>query len=225
VWYDLASFPHPGGPVALRLAKGRDATALFEAHHHLLPAPAAARILAPYRCCGRLQGELEAAEGGGHYEWGGFAADEFVKGVRSMLRAHFGAEARRRGVSISDAMKAPPRRRLLVLLLSLSFLLSLPALLGGAVVGAARGAAARVAVRRQLLARRAALRARRGLARQRARALPVPVAELALDVVRAGGANAEAKGGCTEALFCGRSGLHRSGVGGGRTGRRVLLRP
>lgn len=131
MWYDLASFPHPGGPVALRLAKGRDATALFEAHHHLLPAPAAARILAPYRCCERLQGELEAAEGGGHYEWEGFAADEFVKGVRSMLRAHFGAEARRRGVSISDAMKATPRRRLLVLLLSLSFLLSLPALLGG----------------------------------------------------------------------------------------------
>ena len=27
VWYDLANFEHPGGPVALNLAKGRDSTA------------------------------------------------------------------------------------------------------------------------------------------------------------------------------------------------------
>lgn len=33
-YYDLTGFSHPGGPVALSLAASRDATELFESHHH-----------------------------------------------------------------------------------------------------------------------------------------------------------------------------------------------
>lgn len=32
-YYDLSNFEHPGGPVALYAANGRDATCLFESHH------------------------------------------------------------------------------------------------------------------------------------------------------------------------------------------------
>ena len=35
-WYNLQSFDHPGGPVAISLAMGRDATALFESHHYFI---------------------------------------------------------------------------------------------------------------------------------------------------------------------------------------------
>ena len=31
--YDLSGYNHPGGPVMLKLGEGRDATAMFEAHH------------------------------------------------------------------------------------------------------------------------------------------------------------------------------------------------
>jgi cytochrome b involved in lipid metabolism len=32
-YYDLTTFKHPGGPVALALVEGRDGTELFESHH------------------------------------------------------------------------------------------------------------------------------------------------------------------------------------------------
>jgi hypothetical protein len=73
VWYDLANFEHPGGPVALSLAKDRDATALFESHHYLIDHAKLMVILNKYKVKDEaLQKELKTMspkDDGGHYVW------------------------------------------------------------------------------------------------------------------------------------------------------------
>ena len=51
VWYDASRFSqhHPGGPLALQLGVGRDATVLFHAHHPFADARALAALLAGMR--------------------------------------------------------------------------------------------------------------------------------------------------------------------------------
>ena len=55
VWYDLAKFDHPGGPIALHLCEGRDGTALFESHHYLIASKRLYAILNKYKVDEKLQ--------------------------------------------------------------------------------------------------------------------------------------------------------------------------
>jgi len=59
-WYDLTNFSHPGGPVALSLAYGRDATVLFEQSHVFTDRARLAALLAPLRAPPALCAALHA---------------------------------------------------------------------------------------------------------------------------------------------------------------------
>ncbi len=53
IWYDFATFHHPGGPIALNLVKDRDATALFYSHHLISNMDQMEKILLKYRLDGQ----------------------------------------------------------------------------------------------------------------------------------------------------------------------------
>ena len=147
VWYDLSKFAsvHPGGPVALQLACGRDATVLLHAHHPFANARRLGALLATMRAAPAMQAQLDrdfpdaleplpegyafdlrnaasrlglGIEGGG-----GGALDPFEADVKALFRKYFEAEAQRRGVSFREAMKCPPERWLLFVALGVAAVL------------------------------------------------------------------------------------------------------
>ncbi len=54
-WYNMAQFSHPGGPIMLSLGEGRDATALFEAHHPFTSRAMLEKILSKYEIDGSIK--------------------------------------------------------------------------------------------------------------------------------------------------------------------------
>ncbi|KAL7540477.1 hypothetical protein ACHAWF_006685 [Thalassiosira exigua] len=128
-WYDLSTFEHPGGPVALGLAKGRDATALFESHHYLIPRKKLLKILAKYEVPLEASTRLSTQnvrDDGSPYDWSGIDEDGFASDLRELVRDHFSSIARKRGVSIASATKATPKRWLEVCSFLGMFFASLP---------------------------------------------------------------------------------------------------
>ena len=147
-WYDASRFTHPGGPVALQLGVGRDATVLFHAHHPLTDARRLQQLLAGMRVAdAAAQAALDRAypdalvplpEG---YDFdlraaaqrlglgpGGAApspVDPFEADVKALVADYLAGEARRRGISPREAAKQPPERW------ALFWLLGALALLGG----------------------------------------------------------------------------------------------
>jgi hypothetical protein len=99
-WYDLRDFKHPGGPVALSLAGGRDATALFESHHPLTPRDKLQDILAKYllpdqedaATAAALQGMIDKSDDGAHYVWNN--KDAFEEELKAEVRRYFEGEVR-----------------------------------------------------------------------------------------------------------------------------------
>jgi fatty acid desaturase len=59
-WLDLTGFAHPGGPVALGLGAGRDATVLFESHHPFASSASLRSILDARRVPADEQATLDA---------------------------------------------------------------------------------------------------------------------------------------------------------------------
>jgi len=151
-WYDLSKFSHPGGPVALGLAYGRDATVLFEQSHVFTDRARLAALLAPLRAPPELSAALHArfpraadeatcfdfdaaaatlrlgGDGGGEPPP---AVDAFEADVKALALRHFAAEAARRGVGLRAATKAPPVRWAHFFVLLAAFLASVPPLLRG----------------------------------------------------------------------------------------------
>jgi delta11-fatty-acid desaturase len=149
-WYDASpsAWAHPGGPVALQLGVGRDATVLFHAHHPFTDARRLQSLLAGMRVADpAAQAALDRAfpdalvplpEG---YEFdmraaaqrlglgdkgaAPAAADPFETDVKALVADYLAAEAARRGVSLRDAAKQPPERW------ALFWLLGALAMLGG----------------------------------------------------------------------------------------------
>jgi delta11-fatty-acid desaturase len=183
-WYDAQGFSHPGGPLALGLGRGRDATVLFIAYHALLATPALIAALARLRVTdGRLAAALDerypgvrhqssryfdfshaaaglrlpvtsqpsysvsasqtvsqaATTAEGPFETGEKAValaatspgDPFEADVKAAALAYLRTEAARRGVSLREAMKAPPERWLGIVLWGAAFVATLPALFAG----------------------------------------------------------------------------------------------
>jgi len=134
VWYDFAQFDHPGGPIALNLAKDRDATALFESHHLLVPARKLSSILSKYKVDDEVAKNihtLDPRDDGAHYEWRDFESDDFVRDVKKLLISYFAPIAKRKGITLYQATKATPERWLLIFVLSTLFLLTLPPYIAG----------------------------------------------------------------------------------------------
>ena len=156
-WHDLTHFCHPGGPVALSLAYGRDATVLFEQSHVFTSRERLAALLAPLRAPPALSAALHArfplvAQEAACFDFDAAAAtladssgrsggrsgsapppraDAFEADVKALAQRHFAAEAARRGVSLRAATKAPPLRWAHFFVLLAAFLASVPPLLRG----------------------------------------------------------------------------------------------
>ena len=60
-WYDVSKFEHPGGPVAIALGYGRDATALFESSHPFVSRGRLSSLLRKYEVSQEVQAKLESA--------------------------------------------------------------------------------------------------------------------------------------------------------------------
>ncbi|KAL2635758.1 hypothetical protein R1flu_007237 [Riccia fluitans] len=112
-WYDLTEFEklHPGGPVALGLAYGRDATVMFESHHPFTPRGTLDAILRRYELdesSARNLKTLEEQHGipDHPFNW----KSDFGDALKFHVKEYFQAEAKRRNVSLVAATKATPER-------------------------------------------------------------------------------------------------------------------
>ena len=159
IWYDLAAFNHPGGPIALHLCEGRDGTALFESHHYLIPSKRLYAILNKYKVrkaerslslpflaltnhklallfFSQVDDELQktiktidARDDGAHYVWENYENDVFTMDVKKMVVDHFTPIAKARGISLRQATKATPQRWLMIFSMMAAFVCTLPAFL------------------------------------------------------------------------------------------------
>lgn len=114
-YYDITSFNHPGGPIAIMAANRRDATALFESHHPFSDRTMMNDILKRYEIheerekCENylLPGEKE---NGDLFDWEETLKSDFTVEVRDKVKKHFTEKAKERGVSFSQATKATPQK-------------------------------------------------------------------------------------------------------------------
>ena len=130
----FVKFQPPGGPVALGLAKGRDATALFESHHPLMPRKKLLQILAKYEVSpdeAATLSTLDERDDGSPYDWSGINEDGFASDLRELVVDYFSGLAKERGTSINEATKATPQRWLVVFVFLGLFFASLPAFVQG----------------------------------------------------------------------------------------------
>ena len=139
IWYNLSVFRnHPGGQATLHLAKGRDATVLFESHHPFTSRRLLASMLEKYKVNELLLPlftleELNAKKfhinlDPNQFHWplnpedDDSASNIFVKDVKATVKSFFVAEARKRGISVSQVIKATPGRKLFNICLFVSLL-------------------------------------------------------------------------------------------------------
>lgn len=129
-WYDLTTFEHPGGPIALSLIHQRDGTALFESHHPFMKREKLMKILSKYEISKGEEKErgctLMDPRDNGYYTWEGIENDKFVSDLKELLNDYFSSIAKKRGVTINQAAKATPARWMLILSLMASFVGTLP---------------------------------------------------------------------------------------------------
>jgi len=133
-WYDLQSFKHPGGPIAISLIVGRDGTALFESHHYFIDHDRLQRILSKYRVKKEIADTLstmDPMDDGSSFDWKEYDNSPFVKEIKAMVKDHFSRRAKKLGITVRQATKATPKRwALLVFLMSL-FLSTIPSYVSG----------------------------------------------------------------------------------------------
>jgi fatty acid desaturase len=133
VWYDFQNFDHPGGPIALHLAKDRDATVLFESHH-LLSKLNMSKILSKYRVEAQVARDLstiDPRDDESHYKWDNFHDDPFVMDVKNLLVSHIGPIAKKHNCSLYQAAKASKERYAFLGVLVLAVISTLPHYVGG----------------------------------------------------------------------------------------------
>jgi hypothetical protein len=113
-YYDLTKFAdsHPGGEIALQHAYGRDATVLFESHHPFSQGNKTRAVLAKF--------EIAALPPGAKLMNGEDTIPEFnydtpfATELKAEVTSYFESEAKRRGVSVIEATKAPINRYITV---------------------------------------------------------------------------------------------------------------
>ncbi|KAI9152710.1 hypothetical protein H9P43_009506 [Blastocladiella emersonii ATCC 22665] len=141
-WYDLREFRdrHPGGPVAIGLVSGRDATVLFESYHPFASPTAMAATLKRYLVADADAARLRTIEEEAGlppvddlFDWpeGG---SPFARDLKAAVRDYFDAEAKRRGVSFRQAMKGTPLRHVHLALLAATTIASIAFMVRGSVL-------------------------------------------------------------------------------------------
>ena len=134
-WYDLTTFKHPGGPIAVSLIHQRDGTALFESHHPFLARSKLQQILSKYEVPKAQEVErgckLMDERDDGYYTWDTIDDDEFVSDLKGFVNDYFTDLAKKRGVTLHEATKATPVRWVLILTLWASLICTLPWYLSG----------------------------------------------------------------------------------------------
>jgi hypothetical protein len=135
-WYDLQGFDHPGGPVARSLVDGRDGTALFVAHHPFTSPSKLDAVLRKYEVSEEdaqqrrwEEAILKDNDLGDDYQWKW--SDPFEVELKKEVKQYFEGEAKRRGVSFTQATKATPRRWAEILFLTCLFVATIPAFVRG----------------------------------------------------------------------------------------------
>ena len=111
--------------MALSLAKGRDATALFESHHYFIPRRKLGLSLAKYEVSqeeAATLNTLDKRDDGSPYDWGGIDEDGFASDLRELVVGYF---------TSAEATKATSKRWLVIWLFIGSFFASLPAFVRG----------------------------------------------------------------------------------------------
>lgn len=144
-WYDTTGFDHPGGPIMLSLGAGRDATALFEAHHPFTNRVKLEKLLAKYEIKGDTSNlkTIDENDSGEEFVWPEFESKDadtpaegapvstFAHELRQKVKEYFQAEADRRGISLIAATKPTVYRWFELGVLTLLFLSTLPAFFRG----------------------------------------------------------------------------------------------
>merc|ERR1712110_272600 len=134
VTYDLTNFKHPGGPISLSLARDRDATALFEAHHPFTSESKMKAIMKKYVAKSQdiqFLSEREANEDS-VFDWEDQSKEaQFSREVVAEVKEYFQKEAKRRGISLLEATKATKRRWVEMILFSAIFLTLVPFYVSG----------------------------------------------------------------------------------------------
>jgi len=132
-WYDFTTFQHPGGPIALGLGNGRDATALFYGHHPFTSRARMDAIFKKYRIpeeqlAERTKGMKILTDEKQPFNWELSFPPEgqssFAKELISEVRTYFEGQAKKRGVSLLEATKATPRRWVEMMVFLSGFLIS-----------------------------------------------------------------------------------------------------
>jgi delta11-fatty-acid desaturase len=138
-WYDVASFKHPGGDVALGLGRGRDATALFEAHHPFTSRSKLSSYLRKFEIpkddprladpkkllVDKREETMDLFEWDGEYP-NGERCSQFGQELKQEVREYFQKEAKRRGISLLEATKATPWRWGEIIFFNLALLITIP---------------------------------------------------------------------------------------------------
>jgi fatty acid desaturase len=135
-WYNIKDFKHPGGPIAIGLGRGRDATALFEAHHPFTSRSKLKALLAKYAVSEEEATKLglKTLDSKGKkktvFDWGTGGIDRdmspFEKELKEEVTAYFQKQANKRGISLLQATKATPIRWLEIFMWLVVFLCTLP---------------------------------------------------------------------------------------------------
>nr|PNR35346.1 hypothetical protein PHYPA_023246 [Physcomitrium patens] len=133
-WYDLTEFErlHPGGPVTLGLARGRDATIMFESHHPFTDRKILDAILMKYEISSSNSRNLETLEqrygvAEHSFQW----PSAFGEALKFDVKQYFESEAKRRNISLREATKATPARWIEISILGALYLSTFPGFFTG----------------------------------------------------------------------------------------------
>lgn len=111
-YYDLTNFNHPGGPIAIMAANGRDATALFESHHIFSDRDKINKIMEKYEIpedklekykSYMLPGEEENYD---LFDWNETLHSDFTKDLKTNVYNYFEKISKDKKIPITQAIKA-----------------------------------------------------------------------------------------------------------------------
>lgn len=145
-WYDMSGFDHPGGPIMLKLGEGRDASAMFEAHHPFTNRVYLERLLAKHQVDPAKTEDcvlFDKKDQDPFFDWpqadlknsDDFASvapvTEFAHEMTVRVRGYLEKEAKRRGVPLLEASKATPMRWLSIVVMAAIYISTLPSFFAG----------------------------------------------------------------------------------------------
>jgi len=112
-YYDLTTFDHPGGPIALKAANGRDATVLFESHHQFSDRDKLFQVMKKYEISKEIgmQCLLPCEDKKNMYfDWNETLNSPFVLECKTKVFQYFQNIAEKKNIEITEAIKADEQK-------------------------------------------------------------------------------------------------------------------